>query len=139
VPARRDIKPSPALSIIGKDPHTLKGRVIGLLVSDGASCSLIEALRAAVQKEGAKLKIIAPQVGGAKTADGTLLEADQQLAGAPSIFFDAAAVIVSEAGAGGLAREAAALDSVSDAFNYLKVIGYVPAAEALLRRAGIIE
>jgi catalase len=59
--------------------------------------------------------------------------------GAPSIFFDAAAVIVSEAQARGLAREAAALDFVSDAFNHLKVIGYVPAAEPLLRRAAIID
>lgn len=139
VPARREIKPSPALSIIGKDPHTLKGRVIGLLVSDGADRALIEALRAAVQKAGAKLKIVAPHVGGAKTGDGKLLEANQQLAGAPSIFFDAVAVIVSEAGARELAREAAALDFVSGAFNHLKVIGHAPAAEALLRRAGITD
>src|SRR6516225_11689022 len=84
VPARRQIKPSPALSIIGKAPQTLKGRVIGLLVSDGADCGLIEALRAAVKKQGASVKIIAPQVGGARTCDGKLLQADQQLAGAPS-------------------------------------------------------
>ena len=113
--------------------------MIGLLVSDDADCSLIEALRAAVQKEGAKLKIIAPQVGGAKTADGRLLEADRQLAGVPSIFFDAVAVIVSEAGARELVREAAAIDFLSDAFNHLKVIGNVPAAKPLLRRAGITE
>jgi catalase len=100
--------------------------VIGLLVSDDADCSLIEALRAAVQKEGAKLKIIAPQVGGAKTADGRLLEADRQLAGVPSIFFDAVAVIVSEARARELVREAAAIDFLSDAFNHLKVIGNSP-------------
>ena len=139
VPARRDIKPSPALSIIGKDPHTLKGRVIGLLVSDGVDCGLIEALRAAVHKEGARVKIVAPHVGGAQTADGKTLEADVQLAGAPSIFFDAVAVIVSEAGTWELAREAAALGFISDAFNHLKVIGYLPAAKPLLQRAGITD
>jgi catalase len=48
VPARRQIKTSPALSIIGKAPETLKGRVIALLVSDGVDCGLIEALRQAV-------------------------------------------------------------------------------------------
>ncbi len=137
VPAQRHIKPSPALSIIGKAPHTLRGRVIGCLVSDGVDRALIDALRAAAKKEGAKLKIVAPYVGGAKTADGTMLEADRQLAGGPSIFFDAVAVIVSEKGARDLEREAAALDFVSDAFNHLKVIGYAPAAEPLLRRAGI--
>ena len=49
-----------------------------------------------------------------------------QLAGAPSIFFDAVAVIVSDAGTGELARAAAALGFISDAFNHLKVIGYLP-------------
>ena len=62
-----------------------------------------------------------------------------QLAGAPSIFFDAVAVIVSETGARGLAREAAALGFISDAFNHLKVIGYVPTAKPLLHRAGITD
>ena len=137
VSAARQIKPSPALSIIGKAPQTLKGRVIGCLVSDGVDRTLIDALRAAAKKEGAKLKIVAPYVGGVKPSDGTMLEADLQLAGGPSIFFDAVAVIVSETGARELVREAAALDFVSDAFNHLKVIGYVPAAEPLLHRVGI--
>ena len=136
-PPQRQIKPSPALSIIGKAPQTLKGRVIGCLVSDGFDHALIDAVRAAAKKEGAKLKIVAPYVGGAKTADGTMMEADLQLTGGPSIFFDAVAVILSEAGAQELVREAAALDFVSDAFNHLKVIGYVPVAESLLRRVGI--
>jgi catalase len=137
--ARRQIKTSPALSIIGKAQQTLKGRVVALLVSDGVDCGLIEALRKAVQKEGAKVKIVAPHVGGAQTADGKLLEADMQLAGAPSIFFDAVAVIVSEAGTLELTREAAALGFISDAFNHLKVIGYVPSAKPLLHRAGITD
>ena len=139
VPARRQIKPSPALSIIGKAPQTLKGRVIGLLVSDGADCGLIEALRAALHKEEARLKIVAPHVGGAETADRKLLAAHLQLAGVPSIFFDAVAVVVSEAGARELVRDAAAIDFLSDAFNHLKVIGHVPAAKPLLLRAGIAK
>src|SRR5262249_28218945 len=45
VPARRETKASPALSIIGKAQQTLKGRVVGLLVSDPVDCALVEALR----------------------------------------------------------------------------------------------
>ena len=139
VPARSEIKPSPALSIIGKMPQTLKGRVIGCLVTDGADSAVLDALRTAAQKEGARLKLIAPHVGGAEAANGKMLEADLQLAGAPSIFFDAVAVIASETGTRELAREAAALDFLSDAFNHLKVIGLVPAAKPLLRRACITD
>ena len=54
VPARREVKPSPALSIIGKAPQSIKGRIIGCLVSDGADWSLVEALRQSVEKEGAR-------------------------------------------------------------------------------------
>jgi catalase len=139
IPVRRQIRTSPALSIIGKAPQTLKGRTIAVLASDGVDCALIEALRAAVHKEGACLKIVASHVGGVQTADGKMLEADMQLAGAPSIFFDAVAVVVSEAGTRELAREAAALGFISDAFNHLKVIGYYPAAKPLLQRAGITD
>jgi catalase len=84
--APQPYRPSPALSIIGKAPKPLKGRAIALLVSDGVDCALIEGLRKAVHREGARLKIVAPHLGGTKTGDGTLLEVDQQLAGAPSIF-----------------------------------------------------
>jgi catalase len=137
VPARNGVKPSPALSIIGKAPQTLEGRVVGCLVSDGADRTLVDALRAAVEKEGARLKIVAPHIGGAKTADGNMLKADMRIDGGPSILFDAVALIVSEKGAKELAREAAAVDFVADAFNHLKVLGYAAAAELLLRRAGI--
>ena len=56
VPARRRIKTSPALSIIGKAPQTLKGRVVDLLVSDGVDFGLIEALRAAVWDREPKVR-----------------------------------------------------------------------------------
>jgi catalase len=137
VPARSGVEPSPALSIIGKAPETLKGRAIGCLVSDGADRALVDALRTAVEKEGAKLKIVAPHVGGTKTADGSMLKADMRIDGGPSILFDAVALIVSETGAKELAREAAAVGFITDAFNHLKVLGYAAAAEPLLRRAGI--
>jgi catalase len=136
-PARREVKPSPALSIIGKAPKTLKARVIGCLISDGADGAIIDALLQAAEKEGAKVKIVAPRVGGAKTADGKMVAADLRLVGGPSVLFDAVALILSEAGCKELARESAAVDFVADAFNHLKVIGFVPAAEPLLRRAGI--
>jgi catalase len=138
VPARRQIKPSLALSIIGKAPETLKGRVIALLVSDDVDCGLIEALRQAVQKEGPRSKssLRMSVVPRPATESCSRLTCSSP---APSIFFDAVTVLVSETGARELAREAAALDFLSDAFNHLKMIGYVPAAKPLLQRAGITD
>ena len=56
-------------------------------------------------------------------ADGKRLAADAQLVGAPSVLFDAVAIIVDHDAATVLAKEAAAIDFVRDAFGHLKAIG----------------
>ena len=55
-------------------------------------------------------------------ADGSTLPADGQLAGTPSVMFDAVAVLLSAQGADMLMREAAAIDFARDAFGHLKAI-----------------
>jgi hypothetical protein len=59
------------------------------------------------------------------SAERNVLITDLQLASAPSVFFDAVAVIVSGIATRELMHDAAALDFVWDAFNRLKVIGPV--------------
>jgi len=139
VPPRPKVTPSPALSIIAKMPQTLEGRVVGCLVSDGIDGRLIEGLRAALDGEGAKLKLVAPRIGGIVTADGKTVPADLTIDGGPSIFFDAVAVATTEEGAAALARHAPAVNFLRDAFAHLKVIGHTPGAEALMAAAGIGE
>ncbi|MDB6171269.1 MAG: catalase [Chthoniobacteraceae bacterium] len=133
----RDVALSPSLSLIAKAPVTLAGRKVGVLVTDGFDSSLLTALRTALQDEAAALCLIAPKVGGAKDSSGQLVEADFALSAAPSVFFDAVAILASEAGANDLATQAAAVDWVSDAFAHLKVIGHVAGAAPLLKRAGV--
>jgi catalase len=132
-----DMKPSPALSIIGKAPKTLEGRKVGVLVTDGSDGALVQTLKTAVEKAGARLEVVAPKVGGARLKGGARLPADHQLAGGPSIFFDAVVLAPSPEGSGALASDAAAIDWVRDAFGHLKVIGAVDAARPLLDRAGV--
>jgi catalase len=118
-------------------PTSFAGRKVGALVTDGADAALVKALKAALKEEGATLEIIAPTIGGAKASDGKLLSADHKIGGAPSVLFDAVALIVSEEGAASLARNAAATEFVADAFGHLKFIAFSPAATPLLRKAGI--
>jgi catalase len=132
-----DLDPSPALQLIGKMKDTLEGRQVAILIADGSDGDAVEALKAAATEAGATVKIVAPKVGGATLADGTLLEADGQLAGTPSVFFDAVAVVLSVEGAALLTRESAAKDFVSDAFAHLKAIAADGGGETLLTAAGI--
>src|SRR5664280_1282486 len=128
---------SPALQIIGKMKDTLKGRAIGILIADGSDGATIKKIKKAATDAGAAVKIVAPKVGGAKLADGSLLAADGQLAGTPSVLFDAVAIVLSDEGAKALSLESAAIDFVRDAFGHLKAIAADKGAQALLKTANI--
>jgi catalase len=141
----KDFEPSPALQIIGKMKNTLEGRAVGLLIADGSDGGIVSDIIRAVAEAGAKIKIVAPKVGGAKLADGTMMEADGQLAGTPSVLFDAIAIVLSDTGARLLSQEAAAIDFVRHAFGHLKAIAVDQGGQALLdiarveRDAGVVD
>jgi catalase len=123
------LPPSPALGLADKARPSLKGRTVGVLVGDGSD--------GAITSEGAVCKLIARKVGGVRLADGGALAADAQLAGAPSVLFDAVALVLSETAASAMVNDSAAIDFVRDAFGHLKALGYDDGAEGLLQAAGI--
>jgi catalase len=135
----QDLDPSPALRIVNgpRAPQDIKGHVIGVLVADGSDAKAVDKLKAAIKKAGAVAKVIAPKIGGAKGADGTLIPADGQLAGTPSVTVDAIALVLSKDGCAALLKEAAAVQFVMDAFGHLKAIGATDAAGPLLDKAGV--
>jgi catalase len=135
----QDLDLSPALRIVNgpRAPTDIKGHVIGVLVADGSDAAAVDKLKAAIKKAGAVAKVIAPKIGGAKGADGTLIPADGQLAGTPSVTVDAIALVLSDTGCAALLKEAAAVQFVMDAFGHLKAIGATDAAKPLLDKAGV--
>src|ERR1035437_2420321 len=133
----QEMEPSPALQIIGKMKDTLMGRAIGILIADGSDGAVIKKIKKAATDAGASVKIVAPKVGGAKLADGSMLAADGQLAGTPSVLFDAVAVILSDEGAKALSVESAAIDFVRDAFGHLKAIAVDQGGKAFLKKANV--
>ena len=130
---------SPALQTIGKMKETLSGRTIGILIADDSDAETIMKMRNAVVKAGANVKIIAPKIGGAKLNDGSMLAVDGQLAGTPSVLFDAVAIVLSVQGAKAFSEDAAAIDFVRDAFGHLKTIAIDKGGHVLLRIANIAQ
>jgi catalase len=137
VKARTDLPASPALSILGNAKKTMQGRKIGCLVADGTGAGVVHAIKSATKKAKADFAIVAPKVGGAVGSDGKIIEADMQLAGGPSVLFDAVFMALSAEGAGMLKQEAAAVAWVHDAYAHCKVIGATQDAQALLEMAGV--
>ncbi len=83
------------------------------------------------------VEVIAPMVGGFKTAQGGWIAANHMIDGGPSVIFDAVALILSEEAANRLTTEATARDFVADAFSHCKFIGFTTGAVPLLSKAGI--
>ena len=135
----KDLKPSPALSILLNGPKSFKGRKVGALLTDGVDISLLESLKSALRDEGALLEIVAPKVGGVQASDGSWIEAKQKIDGGPSVLYDAVALLPSKEGAELVAKEPAARDFVADAFAHMKFIGYTAAAAILFEKAGVAE
>ena len=133
----QDMDASPALRILGKYPESLKGRMVGILATDGADGALITTAKKAIETEGASVKIVGLKIGGVTLKDGKHLAVDGQLAGTPSVLFDAVILAVSEVGCADLLKEGAAVDFVKDAFGHLKAIGFTREAQPLMDKAGV--
>ncbi len=138
VPAE-DRPPSPALQIIGKMKDTLEGRAVGVLVADGSDAATVKALTAAITNAGAGFKIIGPHIGEVVLSDKSALKVDGQLAGTPSVMFDAVALVLSAEAGAKLANEACAVDFVRDAFGHLKAIAADAGAQPVLDKAGVVK
>ena len=99
---------------------------------------LAEALDSADEPQHAEAepRLVVLRVGVEGALEGAV--ADGQLAGTPSVLFDAVAVILSDAGAKALSKEGAAIDFVRDAFGHLKSIAIDAGGQALLQAAGVV-
>ncbi|WP_298890007.1 catalase [uncultured Serinicoccus sp.] len=134
---RHDLPESPALSMMTRAPESFAGRKLGILVTDGVEASVLDGLRDTFEQGGALVETIGLKVGGVTLADGARRPVDHKIDGAPSVLFDAVALLGDGAGAEELAGHPATRDFVSDAFSHYKVIGHLPGAQALLEAGGI--
>ena len=131
-----DMKPSDALSIVKQGDPPMTGRKVAILFDEGSDMAAIDTLTAAVTKAGGSVFTIAPKVGGLKLKGG-MRKADGQLAGSPSVLFDAVALVLAPEAAAKLCKEGAAVQFVMDAFGHVKTIGHDSGAQALLDKAGV--
>ncbi|ESQ86132.1 hypothetical protein AEAC466_02775 [Asticcacaulis sp. AC466] len=134
-PTRDDLAPSDALSILKNPPPSLGGRKIGVLLSDGASAEVFNAVAAAADMNGVVVEVIAPMIDGVELDNGTRVKAHYKIDGGPSVLFDAVVVLLSAEGAALLDKKAAARDFVADAFAHMKFIGYSPEALPLVEKS----
>jgi catalase len=132
-----DLRPSPALSILANGPDSFAGRKIGVLVTAGADAAVIADLRAAAKEEKAVIEFVGPAVDGVTASDKTAIGIGQQIAGGPSVLYDAIVVLPSADQIASLVSDPAARDFVTDAYAHCKFIGHTGDAAALFDATGL--
>ncbi len=133
-----DMETSDALSIVKQGDPPMKGRKVAILYAEGSDKATIDAIRKGVEAEGGTVFLVAPKVGELALKGGKL-SADGQLAGSPSVLFDAVACAIMPDQAKLLANDGAALQWFMDAYGHCKTIGYCPATkEYILDKVGIV-
>lgn len=132
-----DLSPSDKLSILKNAAGTFEGRKLGVLITDGSDEQVIADLEAAFEADGATVEFVALKVGGVTGASGKEIAADHQIDGAPSVLFDAVAVVASDDGVADLIASHAAKSFAADAFAHAKLIGLAGAAAQLFDAAGV--
>jgi len=131
-----DLKHSDALSIQKNADDTMEGRKVAILFAEGSDKAAIDTLKGAIESAGGTAFLVAPKVGGIKVKGGTL-KADGQLAGSPSVLFDAVASILTDEQAKLLSKQGAAVQWFMDAYGHCKTIAHDEATQQLLDKAGV--
>jgi catalase len=132
-----DMKPSDALSIQKKAKNMLKGRKVGLLFSEGSDRVTIDDLKSTIENAGGTVFLVAPKVGALPMKGGQPLKADGQLAGSPSVLFDAVASVLAPAEAQRLTKDGAAVQWFMDAYGHCKTIAHCDGTKVLLEKAHV--
>jgi catalase len=126
------IAESPALRQIKPTPFPIAGRIVGVVAGPGADLDGIATLRAALEAEGALLRVIAPQ--GGQLVKGSMVEiVERTFATGRSIEFDAI-VVADGAPKDGDVR---AVVMLQEAFRHLKAVGAWGDGVSVLASAGI--
>ena len=120
----QSVKSSDALSMLKNKTlsKTIVTRQVAFLCSEGVHQASVNAMKSALQKAGASVKIIAPHLGTIKTSEGNELAVDQSFLIAASVLFDAV-YIPGGKNAEFLNSNAEVIEFINEAYKHCKVIG----------------
>lgn len=121
-PAQQSIDKSPALSMANTRKDTIITRQIALLAADGVDGASLGKMKAALEAEGAKTKVIAPHGGVIKNAKGAEIPVDMSFLTAASVLFDAVFIPGGERSAAALINEPEAIHFINESYKHYKAI-----------------
>ncbi len=137
LPQPKTIQKSNALSMANTPKNSIKTRCIAILAADGVDEKSLAEMKTALEAEGAKTKIVAPNLGTLKGATGTGVKVDQTFLNTASVLFDAVYIPSGAQSANALMGEARAIHFINEAYKHCKAIAASGDGMKVLQRTHI--
>ena len=126
-----------ALSMADVPDMPINGRKIAILVCDHVDGALVNAVREALQAQGAMVKLLAPKLGNVTCNDGRLMHIDHSLPTVSSVLFDAVLIPGFDMSANALCSDANAIMLVKEAYKHGKPIAAIAGGISLIDKAAL--
>jgi catalase len=137
-PPKPEVSESPALSLFARPGDgSIRTRRIAILVADGVDGVAAEALHAGLAEQGAVPRYVGARLGTVQTEKGGALDVEVTLETAPSVLFDAVAVVGGKAAVTSLGNLGHVLEFIKDQYRHAKPLLALGPAAALLENAGV--
>jgi catalase len=132
-PVKKPIGHSPALSMANTVKDSVRTRRVAILAAEGVDGAAVSKMKQALAAAGAQAKVVAPQLGSLKSANGGRVHIDFSLLTAGSVLFDAVYVPGGDQSVELLKGEGKALHFIHEAYKHCKAIAATGMGMELLR------
>jgi catalase len=136
---KQTLEKSEQLSMVNTAKDSIKTRVIAILAADGVDDAALNTVKAALEAQGAKAKVIAPKLGTIKGSSGAAIAVDQSFLTAASVLFDAVYVPGGSKSVEKLKAERDAVHFLNEAFRHCKAIGIDADVKPLLQQTYLAD
>lgn len=117
-----DLKISKPLSMAETVKETIETRQIAILAANGVEEESLYEMKTELEMAGARIKIIASQLGFISAKNGKQLKVDQSFLTTDSVFFDAVYIPNGAASTDLLKKEPLAIEFVNESYKHCKAI-----------------
>ena len=124
-----------ALSMAVMPNTAISGRKVAVLASNHVDGAVVNALRKALEAEGAVVKLLAPKLGDITSNENEIIKVDHSLPTVSSVLFDAVFIPGVEESAEQLCTDANAILFVKEAYKHGKAIAVSDGGVLLLNKA----
>lgn len=126
----------------GTVKNTIKSRKIGFILANGADGKAVNDLKTQLEKEGARIELIAPSLANIRTNDGSELTPKHSLTSTASVCFDALFICSGEDSVKELLipeNKHLVLHFINEAYKHCKAIYFGNDSEALYHSSNVAQ